>query len=108
MSTGHASASLAASSESAAAWSSTSTATKMPSLLTGLPRTRSCWRPLGELGPDHLGDVLDALGHRDPGAGEAGDLLRGGVLLAFDDRAWLARGHAGPLGQEATRREGHD
>src|SRR5436190_1002381 len=101
MSTGHASLSRAARSPSAAAPSSTSTAMNVPSLLMRLARPRSRGRPLGELGFDHLGDVLDALGDRDPGAREARDLLRGGVLLAFDDRAGVAEGHAGHLVHEA-------
>src|SRR5437762_14286669 len=107
MSTGQASVSLAASSPSAAASSSTSTAMKIPSLLMRLPRLRSRGRPLGEPGPDHLGDVLDTLGDRDPRAREAGALLRCGVLSPFDDRAGVAEGPPGHLTHEATRHKGH-
>src|SRR5207248_8211362 len=103
MSTGQASVSLAASSESAAAWSSTSTAMKMPSSLMRRSRPLSRGRPLRELGFDHLGDVLDTLGDRDPRLGQAGDLLGGGVLLAFDDRAGMAEGHPRHLIHEAPR-----
>src|SRR5436190_21439865 len=103
MSTGHASVRLAASSGSAAAWSSTSTAMKMPSSLIRLSRPLSRRRPLRELGFDHLGDVLDTLGDSDPRLVQAGDLLRGGVLLAFDDRAGMAEGHPRQLIHEAPR-----
>src|SRR2546423_9420961 len=108
MSTGHASVSLAASSGSAAACSSIWTAMKMPSSLIRLSRPLSRGRLLRELGFDHLGDVLDALGDRDPRLGQAGDLLRGGVLLAFDDRAGVAEGHPRHLVHEAPRHEGDD
>ena len=72
---------------SAAAASSTSTAMKMPSFL--MPGA-----PLGDLGPDDLGDVLDPLGDGDAGLRQARDLLGGRVLLAFDDRAGVAEAHA--------------
>src|ERR1039457_1811098 len=93
MSTGQASFNLTASSRSPATWSSTSTAMNVPSaLMRGSCRSmpgicRSCRAPLRDLGADQPGDVLDPLGHGDARLGEARDLLRGGVLLAFDDRA---------------------
>src|SRR5215211_8891956 len=99
MSTGQTSVSLAASCASPVTASSTSMPMKIASLRIG---RRSQLR-LHDL--RDLGDLL-----RDGYAGlcEAGDLLRGGVLLALDDRSGVAEAHAGHLVHEAARHEGDD
>src|SRR3954451_3754562 len=101
MSTGQTSSSFAASSPSPATASSTSMPMKIASLRIG-------GAPLGELRLHDLRDLGDLLRDRDAGLGEPGDLLRGRVLLALDDRAGMAEAHAGHLAHEAPRHEGDD
>src|SRR4051795_11580735 len=97
MSTGQTSVSFAARAWSDATSGETSTSMK-----------RLDMRTLRDPGPHHAWDVLDPLGDLDPGRGQARDLLRRGVLLALDDRAGVAEGHARHLVHEAARHEGHD
>src|SRR3954453_19688444 len=97
MSTGQTSASVAASATSAATSGATSTSMK-----------RLDMGPLGDLGPDHLGDVLDALGDIDARGAQPGDLLGRGVLPALDDRAGVPEGHARHLVHDPARHERDD
>src|SRR3954464_10410762 len=97
MSTGQTSVSFAASAWSDATSGETSTSMK-----------RLDMRTLGDPGPHHPGDVLDPLGDLDPGGGQARNLLGRGVLLALDDRAGVAKGHARHLVHEAACHERDD
>src|SRR4051812_22523122 len=97
MSTGQTSASVAASAVSAAASGVTSTSMK-----------RLDMGAIRDLGPDHLGDVLDALGDIDARGVQPGDLLARGVLLALDDRAGVPEGHAWHLVHDPARHERDD
>src|SRR3954451_7750365 len=101
MSTGQTSSSFAASSASPATPSSTSMPMKIASLRIG-------GAPLGELRLHDLRDLGDLLRDGDARLSQPGDLLRGLVLLALDDRAGMAEAHAGHLVHEAARHEGHD
>src|SRR5215831_5914301 len=96
MLTGHTSASFFATAGSRAAASSTRTSMKVPAMLLALR----------EAPADQLGDVLDALRHRDARALHALDLGCRGVLAALDDRAGVAEAHALHLVHEAARHEG--
>src|SRR5438552_14091693 len=101
MSTGQTSASLAASSASPVTASSTSMPMKIASLRIG-------GAPLRELGPHDLRDLRDLLRDGDARLCQARDLLRGGVLLALDDRAGVPEAHAGHLVHEAPGHERDD
>src|ERR671936_2418057 len=100
MSTGQTSANRAASSRSAAASAETSTAMKRLLYMRAAPR--------GDRLLDEVGDVLNALGDRDPGRLQARDLLARRVLPALDDRAGVAERHARHLVHEAPRHERDD
>src|SRR5437588_9991249 len=86
MSTGQTSSSCAASSPSPATASSTSTAMKIPSSCFSANRSP-------QLLLHRVGNLVDPLDHGDPGALEAGNLLRCRVLGALDDRPGVAEAH---------------
>ena len=84
MSTGQASSSFFASSESSATCSSSSTSMKIPFSVA-----HRAERLL-----DAVGDLVDPLDDRNAGGFEPRDLLGRRVLLALDDRAGVAEAHA--------------
>src|SRR5215216_5073743 len=88
MSTGQTSSSLEASSASSRISPETSTSMKSPCSSWVSANLRS--QPL----LDRLRDLVDPLDDRDAGRLEAGDLLRGRVLGALDDRPRVSEGHS--------------